>query len=137
MNSLDLASQIRHTLEETDSRSKLIASVIASALASDEPLIIGIDNSLAMHGYDFRQGAKLGVEAAMRITALEDALGSAEATAAFSRLLDNDQLAMSLSKLLAEAMMIETSKGFAFNAEQISEIRHLLSCGLNVSDRLG
>ncbi len=76
MNSIHLASRIRNSLENTDSRSKRIASLIASVLASGEPLIVAVDSSLTMHGYELRQDTQLGIEVAMRITALGDILSS-------------------------------------------------------------
>lgn len=126
MNSIHLASLIRNSLENTNSRSKLIASLIASVLASDLPLIVAVDNALTMHGYDLQQDAQLGIEVAMRITALGDILSGRKPDSVLNRLQDDDQLAISLAKILAEALMIETSDGFTFSVEVALRIRHLL-----------
>lgn len=128
MNTIGLASQICDSLEKRGCRSKLIASLIASAFASDEPLIVAIDDAMFLHGYDLQNDANFGIEVAMRIETLQDALSRREASLLFDRAYEDDQLAISLANMIAFDAMTETRKGFTFSINVMRDIRSMLRC---------
>lgn len=128
-------SALTGLLNTPSGRSKLVASLMASALCSGfDPAQASI-RAMDEHGFDLGRDVRLGLEAALRLDALIHTPMPKGLRQRMDAALEHDSFALALARQLADAQLEETSEGLHFDAGWLSHQVSSLLLEFNLGPR--